>query len=162
MSKAARTYVAVFGGYRCDEATAAAAEEVGRLLAEAGCIVVTGGREGVAAAASRGAQHAGGLTLGILPSRDRSEANDWVTVAVPTGLGETRNALVVMDADAVIAFPGLDGTLSEMAFALLGGAPVVSLGGWELARDGEAESRIVPADSPASAVAAALALSRSS
>ena len=95
-------------------------------------MVVTGGRQGVAAAVCRGAVEAGGLTVGILPGRDRAEANPWVTVAVPTGLGETRNALVVMGADAVIAFPGVYGTLSEVAFALLAGTPVVGLGTWTL------------------------------
>ena len=111
-------YVAVIGGTEVSSSVAADAEEVGRLLAEAGVIVVTGGREGVATAASRGAMEAGGLTVGILPGRDRDEANPWVRVAVPTGLGEMRNALVVMDADAVIAFPGAYGTLTEIAFNL--------------------------------------------
>lgn len=151
-------YISIVGGYECDDATAAAAEEVGRLLAERGAVVVTGGREGVAAAASRGAAGAGGLTVGILPGRDRSEANQWIRVAVPTGLGETRNALVVMDAAAVIAFPGQYGTLSEVAFALLAGTRVVGLridgqaGRWDLA-----DSPIEWADDPVAAVEQALA-----
>src|SRR3954451_23302422 len=94
-------YVAVIGGTEVTDAIAADAEAVGRLLAEAGAIVVTGGRDGVAAAACKGALEAGGMTVGILPGRSRDEANPWVRVAVPTGLGEMRNALVVMDADAV-------------------------------------------------------------
>ena len=121
-------YVAVIGGTEVSSSVEADAEEVGRLLAEAGVIVVTGGREGVATAASRGAMEAGGMTVGILPGRDRDEANPWVRVAVPTGLGEMRNALVVMDADAVIAFPGAYGTLTEIAFALLANTRVVGLG----------------------------------
>ena len=140
------------GGYEADEATVLAAEAVGRLLAEAGAVVVTGGREGVAAAASRGAALAGGLTVGILPGRVRDEANEWVQVAVPTGLGETRNALVVMDADAVIAFPGRYGTLSEIAHALLAGTRVVSLGAWP-----QLDEAIETADTPEHAVARALA-----
>jgi uncharacterized protein (TIGR00725 family) len=144
--------VAIVGGYECDGAVARAAEEVGRLLAEHGAVVVTGGRQGVAEAASRGAWTAGGMTVGILPGRNRAEANEWVRVAVPTGLGETRNALVVMDADAVIAFPGRYGTLSEVAFALLAGTPVVGLGFGGL--DG-----VVAATTPADAVAVALATS---
>ena len=126
-------YVAVIGGTVTDAEANAAAERVGALLARAGVVVVTGGREGIAAAASRGAFDAGGLTVGILPSRDRSEANPWVHVAVPTGLGELRNALVVMDADAVIAFPGAYGTLTELGFALHTGRPIVIVGEWPLA-----------------------------
>ena len=125
-------YVAVIGGTEVSPAVEADAEAVGRLLAEAGAIVVTGGREGVAAAACRGAMEAGGLTVGILPGRRRDEANPWVQVAVPTGIGEMRNALVVMDADAVIAFPGAYGTLTEIAFSLLAHTKVVGLGTWAL------------------------------
>ena len=128
-------YVAVIGGTTVEPDVEAAAEEVGRLLAERDVVLVTGGREGVAAAACRGAMTAGGLTVGILPGRDRIEANPWVQVAVPTGLGEMRNALVVMDADAVIAFPGAYGTLIEMAFSLLSGTRVVGLGTWALGDD---------------------------
>ena len=110
----------------------AAAEEVGRLLAEAGAIVVTGGRGGVMEAASKGAREAGGTTLGILPGPDRREANEWVTVAVPTGMGEARNALVVRAADAVVAVGGAWGTLSEIAFARKTGKPVAALDSWDL------------------------------
>ena len=126
-------HVAVVGGYEADESTLEVAEEVGRLLAQRGCVLVTGGRRGVAEAASRGAVLAGGTTVGILPGSHRSEANPYVTVAVPTGLGETRNALVVMGADAVIALPGAYGTLSEIAHALLADTLVVTIGdGWNI------------------------------
>ena len=151
-------YVAVVGGYEVDDTVAAEAEETGRLLAQRGAIVVTGGRRGVSEAASRGAVLAGGTTVGILPGRTREEANPYVTIAIPTGLGETRNALVVMGADAVIAFPGLYGTLSEVAFALLNGTPVVGLGSWELARAGVADVGIVAVGSPVEAVDLALAM----
>ena len=110
----------------------ATAEEVGRLLAEAGAVVVTGGCSGVMEAASKGAQEAGGTTLGILPSADRADANAWVSVAVPTGMGEARNALVVRAADALVAVGGAWGTLSEIALARKTGKPVVALGSWEL------------------------------
>jgi hypothetical protein len=142
-------HISVVGGYDADPAVGREAEAVGRLLAEAGAVVVTGGREGVAAAVSRGAVSAGGTTVGILPGRDRSEANEWVQVAVPTGLGETRNALVVLGADAVIAFPGRYGTLSEVALALVDGTPVVGLGTWDI--DG-----VVTARGPDDAVRLAL------
>jgi uncharacterized protein (TIGR00725 family) len=145
-------YVAVIGATVTDAEADAAAERVGALLAEAGVVVVTGGREGIAAAASRGAFEAGGLTVGILPSRDRAEANPWVHVAVPTGLGELRNALVVMDADAVIAFPGAYGTLIELGFALHTGRPIVVVGDWPLASG----ATVHHARSPEEAVAYAL------
>jgi len=83
-------------------------------------------------AASRGAREAGGTTLGILPGPDRREANEWVTVAVPTGMGEARNALVVRAADAVVAVGGAWGTLSEIAFARKTGKPVAALDSWDL------------------------------
>ncbi|HET6954645.1 MAG TPA: TIGR00725 family protein [Acidimicrobiales bacterium] len=143
-------HVAVIGGYEAGPDVLALAEEAGRLLAQQGCVVVTGGRGGVAEAASRGAVLAGGTTVGILPGTVRSEANPYVTIAVPTGLGDTRNALVVMDADAVIALPGAYGTLSEIAHALLAGARVVALGdGWNI-------PGTVPATTAAQAVQAAL------
>ena len=109
------------------------AEEVGRLLAERGCVVVTGGRGEVMAAASRGAKSAGGTTIGILPGEDRAAANEWVDHAVATGLGAMRNFAVAASGDAVIAVGGRWGTLSEIAFAKLLGRPVVILDpGWEL------------------------------
>ena len=118
-------------------------------MAEAGAIVVTGGRGGVMEAASKGAREAGGTTLGILPDADRSQANPWLTVAVPTGMGEARNALVVRAADGVIAVGGEWGTLSEIAFARKTGKPVVALESWEL----EGVERF---ETPAEAVAALL------
>lgn len=150
--------VAVVGGYDAAPATVELAEEVGRLLAGAGAVLVTGGRRGVAEAASRGAALAGGTVVGVLPGVDRSEANPWVGVAVPTGMGETRNALVVMGADAVIAFEGSYGTLSEMAHALLAGTPVVGLGTWELRPPGGGPDPVARVGSAADAVATALRL----
>ncbi|MDQ3573643.1 MAG: TIGR00725 family protein [Actinomycetota bacterium] len=125
-------YVAVVGAGEASPAAESEAETVGRLLAERGAVVVCGGLGGVMAAACRGAKSAGGTTVGILPGSDRSEANPWVDVAVPTGMGEARNAVVVRTVDAVVAVAGGYGTLSEMALALRLGRPVVTLGGWEI------------------------------
>ncbi|MCU0271170.1 MAG: LOG family protein [Acidimicrobiales bacterium] len=155
------TYVSVIGGYDADPATLADAEEVGRLLAEAGSVVVTGGRSGVSAAASKGAAEAGGVALGILPGRDRSQANPWLTYAVTTGLGDTRNALVAMNGDAVIALDGAYGTLSEMAHALNEGKTVIGLGAWQLRRAGTDDAAVVQVATAAEAVAAALKAARS-
>jgi uncharacterized protein (TIGR00725 family) len=98
------THIAVVGGGgTVTDAHTAMAEKVGRAVADAGAVLVCGGLGGVMEAACRGAHTAGGLTVGILPGRDRSEANRYVTVAIPTGLGEARNALVVRAAHAVVA-----------------------------------------------------------
>ncbi len=130
---AATPYVAVVGpGKAASGGEIEAAEVVGRELAGRGAVVVCGGLGGVMAAVCRGAAAAGGLTVGILPGGDRGAANEWVRVAVPTGLGEMRNALVVRCADAVIAVGGAYGTLSEIALALKAGLPVVGLGTWSI------------------------------
>ena len=156
-----RLYLAVVGGGgRVPDPVLAVAEEVGRAVAEAGAVLVCGGLGGVMEAACRGAQRAGGLTLGILPGRDRAEANAHVDVAVPTGLGEARNALVVRCADAMVAVAGEYGTLSEIALALQAGIPVVGLDTWELARSGETVGAVVRAETPAQAVASAVRLAR--
>ena len=146
-------YVAVVGAGEADEVERRAAHEVGQALAAAGAVLVCGGLGGVMEAACQGAGEAGGLTIGILPGTDRSAANPYVDVAIPTGLGELRNGLVVRAADAVIAVGGAFGTLSEIALAIKTGVPVVGLGTWELGRPG-----IRPASSPQDAVARALAL----
>ena len=137
-----------------------AAEAVGRLLAERGAIVVCGGRGGVMEAACRGAKSAGGATLGILPGLDRAEANEFVDFAVPTGLGEARNALVVRAADALIAVGGAWGTLSEIALALRAGKTVVGIHTWELSRAGGAVDGIIRASSAEEAVELALPADR--
>ena len=122
---------------------------MGRLLAERGAVLVCGGLGGTMEAACRGAKQAGGTTVGLLPGGSRSEANRFVDVAIPTGLGEARNALVVRAADAVVAVGGGYGTLSEIALALRAGKRVVGLGTWEI--DG-----VVAANDPEAAVAEAL------
>jgi uncharacterized protein (TIGR00725 family) len=106
-----------------------AAEQVGRLLAERGCTVVTGGLGEVMAAAHRGAKAAGGTTVAILPGEDRGEANPWADHVVVTGIGHARNLAVAASGDAVIAVGGSWGTLAEMAFARRLGRPVVALEG---------------------------------
>lgn len=122
--------MAVIGAGVCSDSEAATAEEVGRLLAEAGAVLLTGGRGGVMEAASRGAAQAGGLVVGILPGEDASQANPWVTLPVVTGLGEARNAVLMRTAQAVIAVGGEYGTLSEIAFALKFGRPVIGVHTW--------------------------------
>jgi uncharacterized protein (TIGR00725 family) len=124
-------YVAVIGpGSHVSPSLLAIARDVGRLLAERGAVVVTGGLGGVMAAAAEGCAHAGGQSLGILPGTDRTGASS--TLSIPTGLGELRNGLIVRSVDGVIAVGGSWGTLSELALAQRTGVPVVSIEGWTI------------------------------
>ncbi|MGH9182767.1 MAG: TIGR00725 family protein [Acidimicrobiales bacterium] len=152
------TYVAVCGAGEATPAEVEVAEAVGRGLAGAGAVVVCGGLGGVMEAACRGARRAGGITVGILPGDDRSTANPYLTVALPTGLGELRNGLVVRAADAVIAVGGGYGTLSEIALALKTRVPVVGLDTWGPSRGGRPVGGVVTAADPDGAVARALRL----
>lgn len=140
------------------EALCTLAEEVGRLLASAGAVLVTGGGAGVMASAAAGATAAGGVTVGILPGSDRRSAVGDLTVAIPTGLGELRNGLVVRSADAVIAIGGSWGTASEIALALRTRVPLVALSGWRYLDGNGLEIEVTRAGTPAEAVAKALAL----
>ena len=150
----ARIQVAVIGSGVEHEARA---EVVGRLLAEGGATVVTGGLGEVMAAASRGAKSAGGTTIGILPGESRAAANERVDHAVVTGVGHARNLAVVASGDAVIAVGGAWGTLSEIAFAGVLGRPVVVLDPGGHAVEGEHVHR---ADTPEAAGELALRLAR--
>jgi uncharacterized protein (TIGR00725 family) len=156
---ARRVQVAVCGPSAADAATLEAAEEVGRLLAERGAVVVCGGYGGVMLAASRGARAAGGTVVGILSGDDPDAANPYLDVVVSTGLGQARNTVIALSCDALVAVGGSWGTLSEVAHAVRhregGGRParVVWLGGWTIPQAADA---ILVADTPAGAVNAAL------
>ena len=119
--------IAVVGGSSCNAAEAQLAEELGRRLAEAGAVVICGGLTGVMESVAKGVRQGGGLAIGILPGADRREANDYIDVALATGMGEMRNALIVRAAGAVVAVGGGHGTLSEVALALRIGTPVAGL-----------------------------------
>jgi uncharacterized protein (TIGR00725 family) len=148
--------VAVVGAANCTAAQSAAAEEVGRLLAERGVILVCGGGGGVMEAACRGAQQAGGITIGLMPGFDPNEGNAYLTVALPTGLGHARNALVVQAGRSAIAIGGGYGTLSEIGIALKSGRKVVGLGTWQATTSGGQMATILPARTPEEAVELAL------
>jgi uncharacterized protein (TIGR00725 family) len=140
--------VAVIGSGSEHEARA---EEVGRLLAERGCTIVTGGLGEVMAAAARGAKSADGTTIGILPGESRGDANEWIDHAVVTGIGHARNLAVAASGDAVIAIGGSWGTLAEIGFAMRLGRRVVVLDpGWDV-------EGLERAATPAEAVDAVLA-----
>jgi len=125
-------YVAVCGQSEPDPAHAEAAQEVGRLLAKAGALVVCGGLGAVNEAASRGASEAGGTVVALLPGEDRHGAGEHLGIALPTGLGQGRNLLIVTAADVVIAIGRGWGTLSEIAHARRAGKRVIALNSWEV------------------------------
>jgi len=129
----------------------AIAFEVGRLIAGRGAMLACGGLSGTMEAACRGASESGGTTLGILPGETKDKANPYVTIALPTGMGVGRNVLVVRASDSLIALDGGSGTLSEIAFALNIGVPVVDLGGWKI-------EGTVSVKTPAEAVETALSM----
>lgn len=125
-------YVAVCGASEATDSQLAAAREVGRLLAEAGAVVINGGLGGVSGAASEGAAKAGGTVVGILPDTDRQAANAHVTISIPTGMGQARNVIIVTAAESVIAIGEGWGTLSEIAVARRLGRPVYVLDSWSV------------------------------
>lgn len=131
-----RTQIAVCGSSSSDDELDSAAAEVGRLLAEAGAVVVCGGREGIMRAVSEAAVAAGGDVIGVLPADDLESGNEQLTHVVATGIGQARNLAVVASADAVIALGGEWGTLSEIAFARRLERPVVTLDSWQLSGRG--------------------------
>jgi hypothetical protein len=125
-------HIGVIGAGECDAELGRLAEEVGRGIAEAGAVLVSGGMGGVMEAACRGAKSAGGLTVGILPGPDRGGANECVDIAIATGIGEARNLAIIRTSDALIAVGGSYGTLSEIGFALKMGKKVIGLRTWDI------------------------------
>lgn len=153
--------IGVLGPNTVSEEGYALGFEVGRHIAETGAALFCGGLGGMMRAAAEGARTAGGETVGILPGSDRSSANSFIDIAIPTGLGPARNALLVSSCDAVIAIHGAYGTLSEIAFALRLSIPVVGLNTWEVYRHGRPDPGIHPVDTAAEAVEMAVRLARS-
>ena len=145
-----RKYVAVCGASEATPGQLEAAREVGKLLAQAGAIVINGGFRGVSAAASEGAASAGGTVVGLLPDTDRAGANPHLTISLPTGMGQARNVLIVTAAESVIAIGEGWGTLSEIAVARRLGRPVIALDSWDV-------KGLDSARTPAEAVKRALA-----
>lgn len=155
MQKSKPIYIGVIGGGDCSEEVYKLAEEVGERIAKAGAVLVCGGLGGVMEAAARGAKKQGGITIGILPGVDKYQANPFIDLPIATGLGEVRNILVVRNSDAVIALPGEFGTLTEIAFALKSGKPVIGISTWDISE------KIVKTKNPEEAVETAMKLVKS-
>ena len=127
-----RKILGIIGASTAEAATLHVAEEVGRLIAKGGAVLVCGGLGGVMEAAARGAQSAGGTTVGILPQNRKQDANPHIDIAIPTGFGEGRNVVIARTADVLIAVAGEYGTLSEIALGLRMGKPVIGIGTWDI------------------------------
>ena len=127
--------IAIIGAGKCSKKLYDIAAEIGRYVAENGGVVLCGGLGGIMEGAARGAKEAGGTTIGIIPSENKADANQFIDHVIPTGFGQARNVLVVRAADAIVALPGKFGTLSEMAFALVSGKPIVSVQAWKLGEE---------------------------
>lgn len=145
-----RPAIAVIGGRKADKVLRKEGEDAGRLIAEGGASLISGGLSGVMESASKGTRSAGGLTVGILPQDNALKANRYIDVAVATGLGIGRNVIIARTADALIAIGGGYGTLSEIAFALQLGKPVIGIRSWNI-------TGVIPATDAADAVAKAFA-----
>jgi uncharacterized protein (TIGR00725 family) len=124
--------VGVIGGRKCTQEVEEVAHNLGKKLAKVADIVACGGLKGIMEAVCQGVKASGGSTLGFLPGYNKSDANPYVDIVIPTGLGLARNVLVVKSADVVIALPGEAGTLSEIAYCLQFGIPVISLKSWDI------------------------------
>jgi uncharacterized protein (TIGR00725 family) len=150
--------ISVIGGEDAPPDALKLAEEVGRELGRRGVTVCCGGGGGVMEATCRGARAAGGHTIGIMPGRGAADSppNAWVEFPVFTGIGYGRNLTVVLSGQAVIAIAGSYGTLSEMAYAMIHGVPLVGLDTWDFDYHGHDGDRIVRATTPLEAVEMAI------
>ena len=124
--------ISVIGGHDMDEETEGLAYRVGQVVARVRAVLVCGGLGGVMRSAAKGAKSAGGLTIGILPGRDKKDANPYIYIALPTSIGYARNAMVACSADIIIALPGSHGTRSEISYGFVFGRPIIDLGHWNV------------------------------
>jgi len=124
--------ISVIGGSKINAKVGVLAESVGRMIAELSCILVCGGLGGAMQAAAKGAKKAGGMTIGLLPGKDKRDANPYIDISLPTTIGYARNAMVACSADIIVALPGSFGTESEICYGLVYGRPVIDLGNWKM------------------------------
>lgn len=122
--------ISVIGGHQIDGEVEELAYNVGKIIAKSGAILVCGGLSGVMECSAKGAKEAGGMTIGLLPGKDKAEANDYIDVALPTTIGFARNAMVAASADIIVALPGSNGTACEISYGLVYKRPIINLGGW--------------------------------
>lgn len=124
--------ISVIGRNEFNDKVEPIARRIGNIVAKVGAVLVCGGLGGVMEAAARGAKEAGGTTIGLLPGIDKSDANPYIDIALPTSIGFARNAMVACSADIIVALPGSYGTSSEISYGLVYKRPVIDLGGWNV------------------------------
>lgn len=127
MNASNKKIVAVLGGSKIDDSTYNKAYQVGKIIAEKGCILICGGLGGVMEAAAKGAYENGGVTIGILPGTNKKDCNKWIKIPIVTGIGEARNVIIARTCDIAVAIDGEYGTLSEIAFCIKFGKPVLGI-----------------------------------
>jgi uncharacterized protein (TIGR00725 family) len=131
-NKDQRIIIAVVGSQDKDPEVDLIAHRIGRIVSEVGAILICGGLGGVMELACKGARENGGTTLGLLPGKNKQEANPFVDIVLPTSLGFARNCVVACSADIIIALPGSHGTNSEICYGLIYGRSVIDLGNWNI------------------------------
>lgn len=124
--------VGIIGGARPQPKFRDIAYQIGRMIAEKGAILVCGGLSGIMEAAARGAREYNGLTIGILPGYSPDDANPHIEIPIATGLGYSRNSLVAMNSDILVAVDGEYGTLSEIAYGCIYGKKIIGIGTWNI------------------------------
>lgn len=124
--------ISVIGAHSATDRQKRLAVEVGRIVAKSGAVLVCGGLDGAMKAVAKGAKEAGGLTIGLLPGKDKKDANPYIDIALPTSIGYARNVMVACSADLIIALPGSNGTRCEISYGLVYGRPVIDLGNWNI------------------------------
>ena len=127
-----RITISVIGGHKVDARVAQLAYQVGEMVARLNAVLVCGGLEGVMTEAARGAKEGGGLTIGLLPGKEKQDANAFIDIALPTTIGYARNAMVACSAHVIIALPGSHGTACEISYGLVYNRPVIDLGNWKI------------------------------
>ena len=124
--------ISVIGGHKNNVKVDSLAHNIGKIIAKVGGIVVCGGLYGVMEAVSRGSKEAKGTTIGLIPGRDKKDANPYIDIVIPTTIGYARNAMVACSGDIIIALPGSHGTLSEICYGFVYGKPIIDMGNWKL------------------------------
>jgi hypothetical protein len=133
--------ISVIGARHAEGPAAHLAYKIGKIVAEENAILICGGLGGVMENAAKGAKENGGMTIGILPGSDKSDANSYIDIAIPTSMGFSRNCIVACSADIIVALPGSHGTNSEICYGLVFKRPVIDLGNWNI--DGMIKARSV-------------------
>jgi len=134
--------ISVVGGHDVDQEVEQLAHKIGKIIAKVEAILVCGGLGGVMESVSKGVKEAGGTTIGILPGKDKADANPYIDIALPSTIGYARNAIVAASADIIVALPGSHGTSSEISYGFVYGRPMIDLGGWN--REGMIKAKDVP------------------